>query len=403
MNSIINYKKRFFSENTYLLLLALAWSPNVIGLFLRVFLGKIFGSEEAGYLIITVLILVLVIFSLNFLMKRCKLKDLLFYTVLVSVYLAYMYNSPVQLYLFEKAAFVIFQCFSMIFIGIAFKEEHFEWLHKVSFVAILTLVLYMFTLGRSTYSEEAMGHSYALLTYTCVVFIYYMYYRRNNDLILFIIGYSLILFMGSRGPFLLLNSFTLIGIIFFSKRSMKSILARLLFLSTFVILILIFFDEILNYALEISNNLGLSTRVVERMTDKSIFEDQGRKDIIETMVFALKTDLWSGLGLAGDRLFIASYSHNLFIELILSFGILWGPVLILIILVSIIRSFYFYKLSIYGVVLLILLFSSGFGKLLWSSSYLIEPHFFLMIGLIIGMMRRRHDSISSFFNNQHYV
>ncbi len=382
---------RIKSEFAFLLLLSFAWSPQVIGLFLKVFIGKVLGNPELGQLVMVIIIVILVLLSIKYFVSNLKFRDYFIFFVMLMTYIYYMYNSIVQYYLVEKVNYIIFQCLSMVLIGTSLKSEHIEWLHKVSIAAISALVIYIFTFGKETYSEQAMAHSYAMLTYTCLIYYYYIVKNNKIDLIFLIIGYSLILFMGSRGPFILLNLFLISGIILFSQKNYRNKFIRLVFIFIVSLIIYLLFDQILELSLNLSNDLGLSSRVLEKMTDRTVFQDDGRNDIYESMITALKSRLWTGYGLAGDRYLIDSYSHNIFIELIISFGIIIGPILILILLITIVKSFYKQRLNPKGIILLVLLFSGGFFKLIWSGSYLTEPYFFLMIGLMLNMLKRKRN------------
>jgi len=101
-----------------------------------------------------------------------------------------------------------------------------------------------------------------------------------------------------------------------------------------------------------------------------------------------------GYGIAGDRALVSSYSHNLLLELLVSFGIPAGSVVFVCIVVIILNG---YKKAADRQIkdLVLMLFCSSFVKLLVSSSYLLEPLFFLLMGVCVKQMRNAGRRINS--------
>ena len=107
------------------------------------------------------------------------------------------------------------------------------------------------------------------------------------------------------------------------------------------IVILIFGDQLLELLISILTRHNINSRSIEMFLGGSFSDSNGRDKIWRTVLEAIPNGLPFGYGLFGDRPFVAplhyaGYSHNLFLELLVSFGVI-GAVCIIYIISDAIR------------------------------------------------------------------
>ena len=136
-------------------------------------------------------------------------------------------------------------------------------------------------------------------------------------------------------------------------------------------------------------NFGISSRIVEAISDETFFSSNSRDDI-RNAVFKGVADNPLGYGLYGDRYLIGKYyqegvdySHNLFVEFLADFGVFIGPVFFLMILYKVLSYVHKRKRTIVGMIMLILL-PDGIVKLFFSGSFLDSVSFFIIIGILLS-------------------
>ena len=127
--------------------------------------------------------------------------------------------------------------------------------------------------------------------------------------------------------------------------------------------------------------MGINSRTLTQLLNQTFFDDSGRSTIQETVIANI------GLlpkGLYYDRIVAnGSYTHNLFLEILLEYGYLLGGAIIAWLCFRMIKSVFSIKGDTAASVFMYSLVGSGFFKLMFSSSYLLnEPGFWLLIGLM---------------------
>ena len=91
-----------------------------------------------------------------------------------------------------------------------------------------------------------------------------------------------------------------------------------------------------------------------------------------------------GYGIGGDRLLLQnnSYVHNIILELFCDFGIIFGSIIFIYLMRLFIKSILEKNSDFSGVCLII--FPVTVLKLMMSSSYIISPILFLLIGMCLN-------------------
>lgn len=185
------------------------------------------------------------------------------------------------------------------------------------------------------------------LAFPTIMFIYnYVVRKRNTYLFGSIIGSLLVLIYGNRGAILVLLIYILLLIIGYI-RPLKPIrkFIILALLSIAIVLLIYFSDMITNNFIRWLNNHDLNSRNINLIISGKISNDNGRKVIWDTVIRAIEKGGIFGYGVLGDRPFVTpihyvGYSHNIFLELVASFGILGYIFIIYIIIDSVYMIFH---------------------------------------------------------------
>ena len=145
-------------------------------------------------------------------------------------------------------------------------------------------------------------------------------------------GMALILLAGSRGPILDIIIFL---ILYFAVRLGKS--RKKVFTMVGVAAVGVLFYFVYPYLLAgasiVLNRFNISSRFLEKLLNGTISDDAGRLIIWKAAVNMIKENPW-GYGAMGSRHVISKYvyvghPHNIFLELLIDFGVIFGTVIII--------------------------------------------------------------------------
>ena len=255
------------------------------------------------------------------------------------------------------------------------------WLDKFSLATVvLALMQYLISL-RSNESPQYMVFSYNLLFPAGYLSLRCMAKYRFYRLIGMIIGAGLILIAGCRGALVCYLIEILLFVVFSGgiPKNRKMVVYTVMLLMIFFINF--YWNELISELIKILNSMGINSRTLTQLLNQTFFDDSGRSTIQETVIANI------GLlpkGLYYDRIVAnGSYTHNLFLEILLEYGYLLGGAIIAWLCFRMIKSVFSIKGDTAASVFMYSLVGSGFFKLMFSSSYLLnEPGFWLLIGLM---------------------
>ena len=231
-----------------------------------------------------------------------------------------------------------------------------------------------------------MGASYNILPHVIYV-IWQMYKQRTFvNIALSVLGFLLLASFGTRGPlvcFIVFNAVYLLLI----KRYNNPIKAKLLVLFISVNII-VFLTQIMLLLGELVGNMGMSDRIFQIALDGNFIGGEASGDERLYFIEVIKskiinaTNFW-GFGLAGCDRIIGIYPHNIWIEILFSFGLIPGLLLIIILLHRIVKKFFILKNETTRCFLALLVCSSIL-KLCFSFTFLTDPYFFILIGFLFN-------------------
>lgn len=214
-----------------------------------------------------------------------------------------------------------------------------------------------------------MGFSYSLLLPSIILYNHKKWYSITASFLMFIV----IIAVGSRGPAIV---FSLCILYDFFVNNRKYLLILILSLS--------FLFSISNYLFLEIEKIGIKSRTLFLLLEGKISSDSGRKDIYNVIINKIYESPLIGSGLYADRTILGgtsgAYSHNLFLEVYLNFGIIIGSILLLYLFLKTIITYI--KIGYNERILLVLFFILSVIPLMFSGSYLTDYTLALFIGIL---------------------
>ena len=244
-----------------------------------------------------------------------------------------------------------------------------------------------------------MNFSYENLVFVISAFWIAIHKRNLLMWIAAPVGVIILIFTGCRGAVLCV--FVYIILEFLLSKNIH-IVSKVLFFS---VLTLIFFNlENLMMGLDrYIKQFGYSSRTIEMFFEGTLQDDSGRTTIFEYAWELIKEKPVLGYGMAGSSVPLfekiegftptggqGAYSHNLFLELMLHFGIFLGGSICVWLIVYTVRAYIKCKKT-HSYNIIFLFFSITIPKLMLSSIYLSEPEFFVFLGLILNLCYETYE------------
>ena len=375
-------------EKAYFALVLLLWCESSILPFCRALLLPL-GSRIAD-LFIPSLIIVTVTSSLPYLIRSIRGTDLIFYFFAALLFLLQYFLFPNnQSYIRSNAASVLLTCFPLLLVGVGLDIEKIG--KKMYFASVLSVwlqtiyILFFKRITANTVNDGSMNLSYAMLPHVCWVMCSCFDRPSAINIITAALGGIMLFSLGTRGSMLCLLIFVAAYLFLFKKYKYPWYTKSFVIL-TFVLAV-VFFYPILNLFGSISEKLGLSTRLLSRVSENTFFVSLGRDNIRTALLESLASRPMVGYGLYADRITAGSYSHNILLELCYSFGYPIGCFLFVGLAVLLFKTLKRCRRGAEQAFVLVLI-CSFFVKLFLSGSFLSEKGLYLLIGMCAGVIHR---------------
>lgn len=270
-----------------------------------------------------------------------------------------------------------------------------EFKNQSKWIFLTNVILLVFSLKSGRDMTGNMEISYSILPLT--IFSLYLFLNEYNIkyLILFVFSGGIIVFYGSRGPLLCIAIF-LLSYILLNLKNHKFILICLV---SGVMFFAFNFDTILRTTTQVLYEHNIESRTLFKLLNGDFTDGTGRETIYSVVFDEIKNEPLLGVGLGGDRIIInkqiynfnkdmsSSYPHNLFLEILLQYGMIIGTFFSIFIILIIIMAFI--KGNKQEKNLILILFSTEFIRLMISSSYMVSVLFFLMLGFCINIIKTK--------------
>lgn len=377
------------SEICFTLLLGMVWANTTLVTYLRAILIRIPYIKDIRETIVSFIFALLAILAIPYIQKHVTAAMLLTYMGICALYLLNFLFYPqnqeaLELYI---GRFLV-KSLPLMFIGVSIDlHKHFKMLYYLSLIVVVMRFFHHIIIEPVAVVAGDMNSSYQLLPHVCMVLVNALNKRNFINIFVSVLGIFSILAYGSRGPVLCIGTLVISYMFLFKKIHKHPFVFSVTMI--FIIAVVFWYEAIVVFLLELIGRVGLSTRILDMLLAGNIMDESGR-DVIQRQLLEAISENWFGYGIAGDRAIAGSYSHNLLIELWVSYGVIPGTIMFVGLAFFLIKSLILRGEEHAEVVIIsTVLFSSTVVKLFVSSSYLQEPLLFLLFGMIVAENKNR--------------
>lgn len=375
--------------------------------FVNTFLIFLFWKQiSIDSLILYGILFAMILLSFWVVLKRIKLSSLLLPLSLLLLYvLSAAFSPDARVYMFSSLYDFVENPFYWVFIysvpaflfirRVWDYDRLFRYMLAFSIPALVcsvgVLILYLIKDAQPGY----MSYSYDLLPAVIILMFGYFTKKKLGYLLGGLTGCFVMFFCGARGPVLCLCIAILLYVLLMTEKKSTKLLA-FFFTSVTLLLLTVFWEPVFSALSNLAESIGINSRILEKISDGTFADDSGRSEVRALLLPKLKL---FGYGLFGDRVITEGrYAHNIFIELVVQFGLLIGTALIILLLLMLVNGFLAKDRE--KRLLFIVFFSIGFVKLMMSSSYLSkEPALYCMLGICFSCLLKDDQKPNGHYAN----
>ena len=381
------------------------WCPTILDLIRVVFFLKSPFLSEVHLYVIPFVITCLILFCLPKIISAVRISDVVTLLVLVGYYEWCFHLYPTRrsdLELYEEL--FIIQSLPFYVLGLIVKPYKFKRTFYVSsaFLIIYSFVFYSLMSGGSAnrdMSNEQMYLAYLVLPH----FFYVLWYTLTEfsyvSLALTLLGLFELISYGNRGSIVCFTAFIVLFALYSYEYLGRKRVIGIIVLSSIVFF---FSNEIIITLQGFLSSLGFSTRFFDLLMEGEMFTNTSalaRNEISDVIVQAIIDNDGIPAGFCADRSLLIDYdqlySHNIFLEILLTFGYGIGGIILLLLVLLIIKSLKNVQKNeefAFGAVL----FCCSIIKLQISGTFLSEPMLYFFIGYCVNIVRNnksRHHKL----------
>lgn len=373
-------------------LILLLWADSIIVDYVEAVMIRIPFISYIHQEIIGIIYIALIICAFPAMIKKARISDVIVLAIVFFVCISQFLTYPKRfVFLCENIFSFLFLVFPFYFIGISLDYKRLvRPMYQISIITIFLFALYAVFIEapmsefQSMY-EGDMWAAYNLLPHVCLVVLYMLKKANIMNVCASLVGFIMLLFLGTRGPLLCLFVITIIYVMFIKKY--KRPLAVKLTIVCLIVAVMLLLKPIMTILAPIAKALGLSVRIFDKFLVGNIFGSSGRDVIAEKVFLLISQSPFRGYGLFSDRILMDAYCHNLAYELCVSFGLIVGIGILLLMVIVMIRAFIVAHKDKAWVFLFLTLFAVGGIKLFLSGSFLDERNLYLLIGFCVSTYR----------------
>lgn len=232
---------------------------------------------------------------------------------------------------------------------------------------------------------DYMSMSYNVLLAFCTCLSYSWEQKKILSAVLAVASLILLVVVGSRGASL--SAIMYVCLLFMTKFSGGEKKKAIIIGISCCILVILLSDFFTTKITSLLNSDKMYSRNLS-LLENNVFWGHDSRIEIQKIIYQGISENPFGYGLLGDRIimrmqnFEGVYAHNILLEFLADFGIIIGPLLLLLIFYKIVLSVK--QPNCIQRDLLFLIIPAGFIKLWFSGSYLVCPEFYFMISLLFG-------------------
>ena len=383
MSIVLREREKERAEFNLVLFVVATLSYNLISLAVNLFVGFFLPNTPIDTVFCLLVYFYLLFRALPVMIERISGKDLVFVATIVLLLLLSMLREDNFTYIYSSLP-IFPKLFLYYFIGRSVWND--QYVEKVFFkatpyiIAVSFVIFVLTSVFAKNENEDNMSLAYFLLPFSIFSALKMIKFKEKRifNILVFIGALFLQIWTGTRGPLLCL----LLAIVIYlfvqpNKSAIKFFFILILLIAVIFMSSNLFTEIVQDISISLEQK-GKSNRIVNKFLKEELFSSSGRDSIIENIVLAIEERPFLGYGLFSDRAVLnGSYCHNIFFELLINFGIVIGGVLFVFLV-------YWLAISLFrrreNSALFLMLTCVGFVKLFLSSSYIIDPMFFLLLG-----------------------
>lgn len=368
------------------ILLCIVWAALLLK-FVRGVVIRIPQLSESVDEVLIVLVSFFTFLALPAAVNRFSLADYLFFLLnafyLVACYAFFPENT---VYLDDNILKCIFCIFTYYFVGRLIDiDKFFDVFLLLSTVCIVLDLYYniVYMPANKVMDESVrydnMDGAYKILPHVMMLLWAMLERFRVWKAVVFLAGILYILSCGTRGPFVCLGFFGIIYFFFFMK--FRGAIYVKIGIVMAALLLLINLENVLIFLARTFTDLKLSTRILEKVITGELGDDSYRSILREKLRLVVSDGehFW-GLGAFGCRNYGIIYPHFLPLDFVCTYGYFLGYIL-LFLLVALIGYALWVSRGTKRQIFILFLFSLSIIKLLLSNSFLLEPYFYMLVGV----------------------
>ena len=342
------------------------------------------------------IVLAPILLSLPRLWKRIKTSDHIFVFACLIFYL-------LNIQLFPQNADVLVNrlfSFSLLtlpyyYIGVTLDIKRFyKFFYYISVVAVFMCAFYELLYAQSAFytgdvdtSEYNMELAYSILPHVLMVS-----WRALKSFVILniapmLLGLMLLLSFGTRGPVICAIVFIAIYLLFIRPSKYQKTM-RIITVAC-AVYAMSFLDQFMTFMQLMTFQLGMSTRIFDKYFEGELEDSSGRDYIRETLLRELSIDnSLFGHGVLGSYPYVNTYPHNIVLEFLFSFGWVWGIAILFCIVYIIAKMLINTHQCEINVTFGIILVIASILKLCFSSTFVDDALFFMLLGYCVNSSRK---------------
>lgn len=376
-------------------------APSIIDMFNRSIRSFITIPFKLDTLFIYGVFFLIILYSIKTILHRASILIYSIVAVLLFGYLiSFMGNSYYYNYYIQLGIDIFIQSAPWIFVAYAVRDYKLlkKYLSVSSYIILVSVLMNVIVFKIDIYGDSTYTQFYAYELLPVVIIMLNNLFDRIKwtDIIISITSFILMISMGARGPLLCVALYLVLKIILLYRFQIK----KAFLISTISIAVILpvytHLYDILIYMSNIFQGLNLSTRMIARLMEGSFLQDYTRNLLKKYSVDLIGEHPLIGVGIGKDRILLGDklgssnltlevigwYPHNIFLEILLHFGIIIGCVIIIYML-KILYTITLKNMHKDAVDVICIFISIGLFPLLVSGSYITWHLFYALMGLCL--------------------
>ena len=342
------------------------------------------------------IVLAPILLSLPKLWKRIKTSDHIFVFACLIYYL-------LNIQLFPQNADVLVNrlfSFSLLtlpyyYIGVTLDIKRFyNFFYYISVVAVFMCAFYELLYSQSaSYTGDVDTSEYNMeLAYSILPHVLMVSWRALKRFVLLniapmLLGLMLLLSFGTRGPVICAIVFIAIYLLFIRPSKYQKTM-RIITVAC-AVYAMSFLEQFMTFMQLMTFQLGMSTRIFDKYFEGELEDSSGRDYIRETLLRELSIDnSLFGHGVLGSYPYVNTYPHNIVLEFLFSFGWVWGIAILFCIVYIIAKMLINTHQCEINVTFGIILVIASILKLCFSSTFVDDALFFMLLGYCVNSSRK---------------